>query len=73
VVSTESLLGVLMANTKNIVSYCDCGRRGKKRTLKLGRMVDAEPDGSRVVDRVMCDDCAKSIGMFGARFVSVIR
>jgi len=58
---------------KIMANYCDCGRRGKMRTMKLGHMIDAEPDGSRIVKQIKCDECAKAIGMFGSKFVEIIQ
>lgn len=56
-----------------MANYCNCGRPGKMRTMKLGHMIDAEPDGSRILKQIKCDECAKAIGMFGPKFVEIIQ
>ena len=59
-------------NTAHDNRYCSCGRRGRKRTVRFGDLIDPEPGEGKVVKRLMCDDCAKALGMFGADFALVV-
>jgi hypothetical protein len=58
-------------NTAHDNRYCSCGRRGRKRTVRFGDLIDPEPGEGKVVERLMCDECAKASGILGGRFCKV--